>query len=71
MSDRALEGVKVVDFGWVLVSPLIVKTLADYGATAVCVESIKEPQSLQARHAFQGWQTRGRPGRPFCLLCPQ
>lgn len=43
MSQNALKGIKVVDFGWVLVSPLIVKTLADFGATAICVESIKNP----------------------------
>ncbi|MBN2058858.1 MAG: CoA transferase [Deltaproteobacteria bacterium] len=43
MSEKALKDVKVVDFGWVLVSPLIVKSLADYGATAVSVESIKSP----------------------------
>ena len=44
MSESALEGVKVVDLGWVLVSPLITKTLVDYGATVVCVESIKRPE---------------------------
>lgn len=43
MSNKALEGVKVADFGWVLVSPLITKTLADYGATTISVESIKSP----------------------------
>lgn len=43
MSNKALEGVKVADFGWVLVSPLITKTLADFGATTISVESIKSP----------------------------
>jgi benzylsuccinate CoA-transferase BbsF subunit len=58
MTDRALEGVKVVDFGWVLVSPLIVKTLADYGATAVCVESIKGPSLSRLGTPFKD----GKPG---------
>ena len=44
MSERALEGVKVVDLGWALVSPLITKMLADYGATVVCIESINRPE---------------------------
>jgi benzylsuccinate CoA-transferase BbsF subunit len=58
MTDRALEGVKVVDFGWVLVSPLIVKLLADYGATAVCVESIKGPSLSRLGTPFKD----GKPG---------
>ncbi len=43
MSEKALEGVKVLDFGWVLVSPLITHMLADYGATVICVESMQHP----------------------------
>ena len=58
MTDRALKGVKVVDFGWVLVSPLIVKLLADYGATAVCVESIKSPSLSRLGTPFKD----GKPG---------
>lgn len=58
MSGTALEDVKVVDFGWVLVSPLIVKTLADYGATAICVESIKSPSISRLGTPFKD----GKPG---------
>ena len=58
MAERALDGVKVVDFGWVLVSPLIVKTLADYGATAVCVESVKSPSLSRLGTPFKD----GKPG---------
>lgn len=43
MSPKALEGVRVVDLGWVLASPLTTKILADYGATVICVESTKRP----------------------------
>jgi benzylsuccinate CoA-transferase BbsF subunit len=58
MADKALEEVKVVDFGWVLVSPLIVKMLADYGATTVCVESIKRPSLSRLGTPFKD----GKPG---------
>jgi benzylsuccinate CoA-transferase BbsF subunit len=36
---RALEGVKVVDFGWIATEPLIARFLAEYGAQVVRVES--------------------------------
>ncbi|MFC1991095.1 CoA transferase, partial [Chloroflexota bacterium] len=39
MPTQALEGVKVVDFSWVLVGPLMVKYLADHGATVIHIES--------------------------------
>ncbi|MFC2003509.1 CaiB/BaiF CoA transferase family protein [Chloroflexota bacterium] len=39
MVERALEGIKVADFTWTLVGPIITKHLADYGATVVRVES--------------------------------
>jgi benzylsuccinate CoA-transferase BbsF subunit len=55
---KALEGVKVVDFGWVLVSPLTVKTLADYGATAVFVESIVSPSISRTGTPYKD----GKPG---------
>ena len=58
MNNKALEGVKVADFGWVLVSPLITKTLADYGATTVCVESIKSPSLSRLGTPFKD----GKPG---------
>ncbi|MFC1870122.1 CaiB/BaiF CoA transferase family protein [Chloroflexota bacterium] len=39
MVARALEGIKVADFTWTLVGPILTKNLADYGATVVRVES--------------------------------
>jgi benzylsuccinate CoA-transferase BbsF subunit len=48
----------VADFGWVLVSPLITKTLADYGATTVSVESIKSPSLSRLGTPFKD----GKPG---------
>jgi benzylsuccinate CoA-transferase BbsF subunit len=41
MTKKLLEGVKVVDFCRVIVGPLTTKTLADYGATVIRVESRK------------------------------
>jgi benzylsuccinate CoA-transferase BbsF subunit len=40
MEKQALEGVKVLDFGWALVGSLASKHLADHGAQVVRVESI-------------------------------
>jgi formyl-CoA transferase len=58
MSAKALAGVKVVDFGWVLVSPLTVKLLGDYGATAICVESPQNPGINRMGTPFKD----GKPG---------
>lgn len=38
---QALEGVKIVDFSWVLAGPLITKYLAGHGATVIHIESSK------------------------------
>lgn len=36
---KVLEGIKVADFSWVMVGPMSMRYLADYGATVVHVES--------------------------------
>ena len=36
---RLLEGLKVLDFAWVIVGPCVTKFLADHGATVIRVES--------------------------------
>jgi crotonobetainyl-CoA:carnitine CoA-transferase CaiB-like acyl-CoA transferase len=41
---QALEGIKVADFSWSVVGPLVTKHLADYGATVVRVESHTRPE---------------------------
>ncbi|MFC1901130.1 CoA transferase, partial [Chloroflexota bacterium] len=41
MAKKLLEGVKVADFCRVIVGPLTTKTLADFGATVVRIESRK------------------------------
>lgn len=45
--DDALEGVKVVDFGWSAAGPVISKYLADYGAQVVRIESTERPDILR------------------------
>ena len=51
VSSRArpqpFEGLKVADFAWVGVGPMISKALADHGATVVHVESASRPDVLR------------------------
>ncbi len=43
----AFDGLKVADFAWVGVGPIISKALADHGATVVHVESLTRPDILR------------------------
>jgi crotonobetainyl-CoA:carnitine CoA-transferase CaiB-like acyl-CoA transferase len=43
----AFEGIKVADFAWVGVGPIISKALADHGATVVHMESLTRPDVLR------------------------
>jgi len=43
MEKSALEGIKVAEFAWVLAGPLTCKYLADFGATVVRIESMRQP----------------------------
>jgi benzylsuccinate CoA-transferase BbsF subunit len=38
LEKKLLEGIKVADFGWAVVGPLTIKTLADYGAEVLLIE---------------------------------
>ncbi len=49
----AFEGLKVADFAWVGVGPLIAKALADHGATVVHVESVTRPDVLRLGQPFK------------------
>ncbi|MBA4182014.1 MAG: hypothetical protein C0506_15600 [Anaerolinea sp.] len=51
--SRAFEGLKVADFAWVGVGPLIAKALADHGATVVHVESSTRPDVLRLGPPFR------------------
>jgi len=51
--SRAFEGLKVADFAWVGVGPLIAKALADHGATVVHIESSTRPDVLRLGPPFK------------------
>ncbi len=51
---RAFEGLKVADFSWVGVGPLLGKGLADHGATVVRVESATRIETLRGAPPFKG-----------------
>jgi crotonobetainyl-CoA:carnitine CoA-transferase CaiB-like acyl-CoA transferase len=56
--SRAFEGLKVADFAWVGVGPIIAKALADHGATVIHVESATRPDVLRLGPPFKD----GEPG---------
>ena len=51
--SRTFEGLKVVDFAWYGVGPLIAKGLADHGATVVHVESERRVDGLRMAPPFK------------------
>lgn len=50
---RAFEGLKIADFAWVGVGPIISKAFADHGATVVHVESATRPDALRMAPPFK------------------
>ncbi|MCB0990492.1 MAG: CoA transferase [Acidimicrobiales bacterium] len=46
---RALEGLRVVDFGWVLAAPIGTRILASFGAEVIRVESSTKPDSMRSQ----------------------
>jgi len=53
-SDRPLEGLKVLDMMWALAGPGATRTLADFGAAVVRIESETRPEVLRAGNPFRG-----------------
>jgi crotonobetainyl-CoA:carnitine CoA-transferase CaiB-like acyl-CoA transferase len=51
--DQALQGLKVADFSWAAVGPLITKYLGDHGATVVRVESSTSPDIMRSNAPFK------------------
>ncbi len=49
----ALSGIKIADFAWVGVGPLISKSMADHGATVVHIESATRPDVLRLAPPFK------------------
>ncbi len=52
MDGRALAGLRVIDFTWVGVGPLLTKYLADFGAEVIRIESRTHPDSLRYAPPF-------------------
>jgi len=51
---RALEGLRVVDFGWILAAPIGTRLLASFGAEVIRVESSKKPDSMRSQPGPDG-----------------
>lgn len=54
MTPQALEGLKVLDLSWVVAGPLIGRTLADFGAEVVRVESDTRVETARLMQPFHG-----------------
>ncbi|GAA2448891.1 CoA transferase [Actinomadura vinacea] len=61
---HALEGLKVLDLSWVVAGPLIGRSLADFGARVVRVESGTRVETARMMQPFHG----GVPGRENSAL---
>lgn len=55
-SPLPLAGVKVLDFSWVIVGPLAVRYLADYGATVVKIDSTSRVDTARTLGPFKDAQ---------------
>ena len=53
MAHGALENVIVVDFGWILASPMTSKYLADLGAKVIRIESLHKPDGLRTSTPYK------------------
>lgn len=51
---RPLEGLKILDFFWVVIGPMTTSYLAEYGATVVRIESKGRPEVLRSAPPFGG-----------------
>jgi benzylsuccinate CoA-transferase BbsF subunit len=62
---QALEGVRVLDFGWALVGSLTGKYLADHGAEVIRVESITRPDFTRANRLTSGSSAKNPDDKPW------
>ncbi len=52
--EKALVGLRVVDFGWVLAAPIGTRLLASFGAEVIRVESSTKPDSMRSQAGPDG-----------------
>lgn len=52
------DGIKILDFSWILAGPLTVRYFSSHGATVIKVESITQPDMLRTSAPFKD----GKPG---------
>ena len=50
---KPLDGLKVLDFSWVIAGPFTTKYLAEHGATVVRIESSKRPDPLRSVEPYR------------------
>jgi crotonobetainyl-CoA:carnitine CoA-transferase CaiB-like acyl-CoA transferase len=53
-ADQPLSGVKVLDLAWVVAGPLIGRSMADYGATVVRIDSARRVETARLMGPFPG-----------------
>jgi crotonobetainyl-CoA:carnitine CoA-transferase CaiB-like acyl-CoA transferase len=53
-STQPFEGIKVLDFCWVVIGPMTTRYLGDYGADVIRVESAHRPDVLRNGEPFAG-----------------
>ena len=58
MASSGFNQIKILDFSSWVVGPLVTKTMGDYGATVVLVETMKRPSNQRATLPFKD----GKPG---------
>ena len=57
MSQLVFDGVNILDFGWAIAAPWMVKYLSDHGATVIHVESGTHPDIIRTSPPFKGGQS--------------
>ena len=53
LGEKLLEGIKIVDFSWLIAGPLATKTLADCGAEIIKIEGESRPDSHRTGSPFK------------------
>ena len=52
--EKALEGIRVIDFSWVLAGPTLTRCLGDFGAEVIHIESTTHPDVIRTSPPYKG-----------------